>query len=83
MSKKPVPKKQQAKSQSRSRHSKWSAEQRKKLRNRVVISTCSITGEKKLSHFASPSGYYNGQKVVATKADKKAGKADNVVEIAA
>lgn len=68
MSKKPVPKKQQAKSQSRSRHSKWVSEQRKKLEKRVVLDKCPTTGETKLRHFASPSGNYKGRQVVATKA---------------
>lgn len=73
MSKKPVPKKQQAKSASRSRHSKWVSEQRKKLENALVLDKCTTTGETKLRHFASPSGMYKGRqvtspgKVVATK----------------
>jgi len=67
MSKKPVPKKQQSKSSSRSRHSKWVNEQRKKLSNAVVLDKCPTTGETKLRHFASPSGNYKGRQVTATK----------------
>lgn len=67
MSKKPVPKKQQCKSQSRSRHSKWVATQRKKLADRVVLDTCPETGETKQRHFASPSGKYKGRQVFETK----------------
>lgn len=71
MSKKPVPKKQQAKSQSRSRHSKWISEQRKKLEDRLVLDKCPTTGETKLRHFASPEGNYKGRQVV--KSPKAAG----------
>lgn len=63
MSKKPVPKKQQSKSSSRSRHSKWVNEQRKKLKNFVVLDKCPTTGETKLRHFASLAGMYKGRKV--------------------
>ncbi|NCP67174.1 50S ribosomal protein L32 [bacterium] len=63
MSKKPVPKKQQAKSSTRSRHSKWVSEQRKKLEKALVLDKCPTTGETKLRHFASPSGMYKGRKV--------------------
>jgi len=78
MSKKPVPKKQQSKSSSRSRHSKWVNEQRKKLENNLVLDKCPTTGETKLRHFASPSGNYKGRQVVAgakTASPKKAVKA--------
>lgn len=68
MSKKPVPKKQQSKSSSRSRHSKWVNEQRKKLENRIVLDKCPTTGETKLRHFASPNGIYKGRQVTKTKA---------------
>lgn len=70
MSKKPVPKKQQSKSSSRSRHSKWVSEQRKKLEDRVVLDKCPETGETKLRHFASPSGNYKGRQVTNVKAAK-------------
>lgn len=81
MSKKPVPKKQQSKSSSRSRHSKWAAEQRKRLENDAVLDKCPTTGETKLRHFASPSGNYKGRKVFETKADKSGG--DSVQQIEA
>jgi len=81
MSKKPVPKKQQAKSSSRSRHSKWVCEQRKRLENKLVFDTCPTTGETKLRHFASPSGNYKGRKVFKTKADK--GSSDSLQQIEA
>ena len=67
MSKKPVPKKQQCKSQSRSRHSKWIATQRQKLEDRVALDKCPETGETKLRHFASPSGKYKGRQVFKGK----------------
>jgi len=70
MSKKPVPKKQQSKSSSRSRHSKWVNEQRKKLENAVVLDKCPTTGETKLRHFASPSGMYKGRKVTTGGSSK-------------
>lgn len=63
MSKKPVPKKQQSKSSSRSRHSKWVCEQRKKLSKALVLDKCPTTGEVKLRHHASPSGIYKGRQV--------------------
>ena len=74
MSKKPVPKKQQSKSSSRSRHSKWVNEQRKKLSNALVLDTCPTTGETKLRHLASPSGMYKGRQVTTggkANTDKK------------
>lgn len=71
MSKKPVPSKKQAVSSTRSRHSKYVAEQRKKLENNLALDTCSVTGEVKRRHFASPSGYYNGKKVFETKSEKQ------------
>ena len=45
MSKKPVPKKQQSKSSSRSRHSKYVAEQRKRMSDDVQLVKCSHCGE--------------------------------------
>jgi len=80
MSKKPVPKKQQSKSSSRSRHSKWASELRKKLENGVALDTCETTGEVKLRHFASPSGFYKGRKVFKSKADKQAKGAVKSIE---
>lgn len=71
MSKKPVPSKKQAVSSTRSRHSKYVAEKRKKLMNNLVLDTCPNTGEVKRRHFASPSGFYNGRKVFQTKAEKQ------------
>lgn len=71
MSKKPVPSKKQAVSSTRSRHSKYVAEKRKKLENALVLDTCPTTGEVKRRHFASPSGYYKGKKIFETKADRK------------
>ncbi|HEY5714576.1 MAG TPA: 50S ribosomal protein L32 [Candidatus Gracilibacteria bacterium] len=73
MSKKPVPKKQQDKSSSRSRKSKWAALQRAKLENLLVLDKCPTTGETKRRHFASESGFYNGRQVFENKKAKKAG----------
>ena len=80
MSKKPVPKKQQSKSSSRSRHSTWKNKQAKKLENAVVLDKCPTTGETKLRHFASPSGNYKGRKVFLTKADKAGGSSVQQIE---
>lgn len=71
MSKKPVPSKKQAVSSTRSRHSKYVAEQRKRLENNLALDVCQTTGEVKLRHFASPSGFYKGKKIFDTKADKQ------------
>lgn len=67
MSKKPVPSKKQAVSSTRSRHSKYVSEQRKKLAKKYVRETIKETGEVKLRHFVSPSGMYKGQQVVTPK----------------
>lgn len=81
MSKKPVPKKQQAKSQSRSRHSKYVAEQRKRLSNGVKLTECSNCGEKRRVHYAcTECGYYRGRQVAATGGTTSSGK---VTEISA
>ncbi len=80
MSKKPVPKKQQAKSQSRSRHSKWIATQRKKLEDRVVLDKCPTTGETKLRHFASAEGNYKGRQLAGAKTQASGKKAVKAIE---
>ena len=68
MSKKPVPKKQQAKSQSRSRHSKYVAEQRKRLENGVQTVKCSHCGATRRMHYACEAcGYYRGRQVLNVK----------------
>lgn len=83
MSKKPVPKKQQAKSSSRSRHSKYAAEQRKRLENGVQLTTCSHCGEKRRVHYAcGECGFYRGRQVLGT-ATKAAGGSAKVTEIKA
>lgn len=78
MSKKPVPSKKQAVSSTRSRWASYVGKQRKKLMNRLAFDTCQTTGEVKLRHFASPSGYYKGRKVFKTKADKQADSAQTI-----
>lgn len=72
MSKKPVPSKKQAVSSTRSRHSKYALVKRTKMKNKYALDTCPETGEKKLRHFASPSGNYKGRKVFTPKAVNKA-----------
>ena len=72
MSKKPVPKKQQAKSQSRSRKAKWAALKRAKLENLLVLDKCPTSGATKRRHFASEEGFYNGRQVFESKKSKKA-----------
>ncbi len=67
MSKKPTPSKKQAVSSTRSRYGTYVAKKRKKLQDTVALDTCSVTGEVKLRHFASPSGYYKGKKVFDVK----------------
>ena len=75
MSKKPVPKKQQAKSQSRSRHSKYVAEQRKRLENGVQTVKCSHCGETRRTHYAcAECGYYRGRQVLRNFKAPKLGK---------
>ena len=81
MSKKPVPKKQQAKSSSRSRHSKYVAEQRKRLANDVKLVNCSNCGEKRRTHYAcGECGFYRGRQVLA---GKSTGSVAKVTEIQA
>ncbi len=80
MSKKPVPKKQQSKSSSRSRHSTWVAKKRKKMENKLVLDKCPTTGETKLRHFASLLGNYKGRKVFKTKADKAGNNSAQQIE---
>lgn len=63
MSKKPVPSKKQARSSTRSRHTTYVKNQQERLKNLVVIEDCPDTGEKKLRHFASPSGMYRGEQI--------------------
>ena len=73
MSKKPVPKKQQAKSQSRSRHSKYVAEQRKRLENSVQMVKCSHCGATRRTHYAcGECGYYRGRQVLDTSSSSTA-----------
>ncbi len=67
MSKKPTPSKKQAVSATRTRKAAWERRQREKLENKVVLDTCPVTGEKKLRHFASPSGHYKGRTVFEKK----------------
>jgi len=65
MSKKPVPKKQQSKSSSRSRHSKYVAEQRKRLEDGVQLAECSNCGAKHRTHYAcAECGFYRGKQVL-------------------
>jgi ribosomal protein L32 len=71
MSKKPVPKKQQAKSSTRARWATYVNKMRTRLSEKFVIEACPKTGEPKLRHFASPSGWYRGKQIF-TK-DKDAG----------
>ena len=75
MSKKPVPKKQQAKSSSRSRHSKYVAEQRKRLESAIQLTDCSSCGERRRVHYACAAcGFYRGRQVLnvsGTTADAK------------
>jgi ribosomal protein L32 len=78
MSKKPVPSKKQARSSTRSRWSSYMQKQRKRMMNRLAFDTCETTGEVKLRHFASPSGFYKGRKVFKTRADKQAEAAQTI-----
>ncbi len=81
MSKKPVPKKQQAKSQSRSRHSKYVAEQRKRLSQGVQLTECTHCGAKRRVHYACEAcGYYRGRQVLNVDSSTGSGK---VTEISA
>ena len=67
MSKKPVPSKKQARSSTRSRHTTYVKKQQARLEKLVVVETCPETGEKKLRHFASPSGKYRGEQIFEKK----------------
>ena len=67
MSKKPVPSKKQAVSSTRSRHTTYVKKHQKRIENLVQLDTCPETGEKKLRHFASPSGKYRGRQVFEIK----------------
>lgn len=69
MSKKPVPKKQQAKSSTRARWATYMNKMRTRLSNKFVIESCPKTGEAKLRHFASPSGWYRGKQVFKKNED--------------
>ena len=65
MSKKPVPKKKQAVSSTRSRHSKYVFEKRRKLENGIGLGKCDSCGEMKRAHFACEAcGKYNGRQVL-------------------
>lgn len=63
MSKKPVPSKKQSRSSSRSRHTTYVKKQQDRLEKLVALEDCPETGEKKLRHFASPSGKYRGKQI--------------------
>ena len=79
MSKKPVPKKQQSKSSSRSRNSKYVYIQRQKLGS-IQLTNCSNCGEKRRTHYAcGECGFYRGRQVL----DIKAKKTTDVEEITA
>ncbi len=81
MSKKPVPKKKQAVSSTRSRHSKYVYIQRKKLTNKLSLVKCDSCGEMKRAHFACEAcGMYNGKKVLDVNKSTTGG---NVTEIEA
>lgn len=70
MSKKPVPKKQQCKSSTRARWASYVNKMRTRLANKFVVETCPETGEPKLRHFASPSGWYRGKQIFSKTKDK-------------
>lgn len=68
MSKKPVPKKKQAVSSTRSRNAKYVYEKRKKLEKSIALGKCSNCQAVKRSHFTCPEcGFYNGRKVLEVK----------------
>ncbi len=80
MSKKPVPKKKQAVSSTRSRHSKYAYVQRTKLANGVNLVACDACGEQKRAHFACEAcGKYKGKQILTVNKGPKG----NVTEIAA
>ena len=71
MSKKPVPKKQQAKSSSRSRHSKYVYKQRERL-GALQLTECTQCGAKRRAHYAcGECGYYKGNQILNVKAKKE------------
>ena len=67
MSKKPVPSKKQSRSSSKSRHTAYVKKQQARLEKLVALEDCPETGEKKLRHFASPSGKYRGMQIFEKK----------------
>jgi large subunit ribosomal protein L32 len=68
MSKKPVPKKKQAVSSTRSRHSKYAYEQRQRMSKEVALSKCDNCGAMKRAHYACEAcGFYNGRPVFEVK----------------
>ncbi len=73
MSKKPVPKKKQSASSSRSRHSKWMQVSRKKLENANAFDICPNCGKTKRRHFAcAECGVYKDRQVLTPKGQKQA-----------
>jgi len=71
MSKKPVPKKKQAVSSTRSRNSKYVYLQRKKLTNQAALGKCSNCGATKRAHFVcNDCGFYNGREVLKEQESK-------------
>ncbi len=80
MSKKPVPKKKQAVSSTRSRNSKYVFEKRRKLANGLALGKCDNCGEMKRAHFACEAcGMYNGKQILNVEKGPKG----NVTEIEA
>ena len=78
MSKKPVPKKKQAVSSTRSRHSKYVYTQRKKLQNKVQLVVCKDCGAKHRAHYVClECGKYNGRQVL-NKEEKAKTKATEI-----
>lgn len=78
MSKKPVPKKQQAKSSSRSRHSKYVYLQRERLGN-ISLSICKNCGAKHRSHYAcGVCGYYGGKVVLQVKSKSEGSPVEEI-----
>lgn len=65
MSKKPVPKKKQAVSSTKSRHSKYVYNKRKALDNKIQLTKCSNCGESRRTHYACEAcGFYRGRQVL-------------------
>ena len=68
MSKKPVPKKKQSVSSTRSRHSKYVYEQRRKIARTTALAKCDNCGETKRAHYVCKEcGTYNGRQVLEVK----------------